>query len=205
MVDSSDISGDLQACIDRLLAGDEGARNELIQTACARLKRLTRKMLHDFPGVHRWEETDDVFQNAMLRLWRALDQVTPQSVPDFVRLASLQIRRELLDLARHYFGAEGHGTHHASNVDNSTLSKGGPVDMTQEPEQLARWTAFHSSVQALPDQEREMFDLLWYHGLTQTEAARALNVSERTVQRRWQTARLAVHRALHEEAPRRID
>ena len=38
-----------------------------------RLTRLTHNMLKDYPGVHRWEETDDILQNATLRLcgpWR---------------------------------------------------------------------------------------------------------------------------------------
>ena len=62
----------IQGCIDRLRRGDASARDELLARASARLTRLTRKMLGDFPGVHRWEETDDVLQNAVVRLCRVL-------------------------------------------------------------------------------------------------------------------------------------
>jgi hypothetical protein len=65
-------STQIQRCIDRLRAGDASARDELLARASARLTRLTRKMLGDFPGVHRWEETDDVLQNAVVRFCRAL-------------------------------------------------------------------------------------------------------------------------------------
>jgi DNA-directed RNA polymerase specialized sigma24 family protein len=67
-----DHSTQIQRCMDRLRAGDVSARDELLARASARLTRLTRKMLRDFPGVHRWEETDDVLQNAVVRLCRAL-------------------------------------------------------------------------------------------------------------------------------------
>jgi DNA-directed RNA polymerase specialized sigma24 family protein len=35
-----------------------------------------------------------------------------------------------------------------------------------------------------------VFELRWYHGLTWSEAAAVLNVSEATVKRRWLDARL---------------
>src|SRR6516164_5702899 len=63
----------IQAHLDRLHAGDAGARDGLIGVACERLRRLTRRMLGDFPGVRRWEETDDVLSEAVLRLCRALE------------------------------------------------------------------------------------------------------------------------------------
>jgi RNA polymerase sigma-70 factor (ECF subfamily) len=197
----------LQACIDRLLAGHGDARNDLVQCACARLTRLTRKMLRDFPGVRRWEETDDVFQNAALRLCAALKEVTPRTVPEFIRLAALQIRRELLDLARHYYGPEGHGAHHASNsvpADSASRHTPGrfePMQSTYDPARLAMWTEFHDRVHALPDDDREAFDLLWYQGLSQAEAAALLGVTERTIQRRWQQARLSIHKAMKGNLP----
>jgi DNA-directed RNA polymerase specialized sigma24 family protein len=80
------------------------APDELISHVRERLQRLTRKMLQDYPGVKRWEQTDDVLQNALVRLLRALRDVRPASMREFFGLASVQIRRELLDLAKHYYG-----------------------------------------------------------------------------------------------------
>ena len=37
---------------------------------------------------------------------------------------------------------------------------------------------------------------MWFHGLTQLEAAQVVEATERTVQRRWVHARLKLHRAL---------
>ena len=83
-----DHSTQIRRCIDRLRAGDATARDELLAHASHRLTRLTRKMLRDFPRVHRWEQTDDVFQNAAVRLCRALGEVQPATVADFFRLAA---------------------------------------------------------------------------------------------------------------------
>ena len=58
----------LQGLIDRANAGDAAAWGELLSHACERLRRLARKMLKGFPDLRRWEGTDDLLQNAMLRL-----------------------------------------------------------------------------------------------------------------------------------------
>src|SRR3569832_1492854 len=98
----------LQSLID-LAADDESARQALLDHSCGRLLRLTRKMFHGYQNLRRWEQTDDVFQNAMIRLHRSLAEVKPGSVRHFFNLAAVQIRRTLLDLAKHHFGPEGLG------------------------------------------------------------------------------------------------
>jgi RNA polymerase sigma-70 factor (ECF subfamily) len=195
----------LQGCLDRLRAGEAAARNELINCACDRLQRLTRKMLNDYRGVRRWEETGDVFQNAMLRLCRALQDLAPPSLRDFYRLAALQVRRELIDLARHYYGPQGVGANHASQGP-AGASTGAPpayeaADGSLDPGRVALWTEFHRQVGALPDEEREVFDLLWYQGLSQAEAATLVGVSDRTIKSRWRSARLKLSEALGGELP----
>ena len=197
----------LQQCLDRLQAGDSSARNELIDYACDRLQRLTRKMLKDYGGVRRWEETADVFQNAMIRLSRALNEVSPRSVLDFYRLAALQVRRELIDLARHHAGPLGMAANHAS-IGPAPAGESGnlppvydAVDVTAEPGRLALWTEFHRQVERLQEEAREVFDLLWYQGLSQTQAAAIVGVTDRTIKSRWRSARLKLHEALGGNLP----
>jgi len=200
-----DHSTQIRLCIDRMRSGDTSARDELLGHASERLTRLTRKMLRDFPGVHRWEQTDDVLQNAALRLCRALGEVQPTTVADFLRLAAAQIRRELLDLARRYSGPHGLGAHHASEVGAGTApaaaAEPSVTDTTHDPDRLSAWTDFHREVEALPAEEREAFDLLFYQGLPQAEAAAVLDVSVRTIKRRWQAARLRLVQNLGGKMP----
>jgi RNA polymerase sigma factor (sigma-70 family) len=194
----------IQSYLDRLRDGDETARSELLQCAVERLRKLARKMLRTYPRVRRWEETDDILQNAVLRLHRALGQIALATPRDFYRLAALNIRRELLDLAKHYYGPLGHGAKHASRGPGESSGATEPVeqgDLSTEASRLVAWGEFHEQIGALPDEEREVFDLLWYQGLNQAMAAELLGVSERTIKRRWQAARLHLHEALHGEMP----
>jgi len=69
-------------------------------------------MFHGFPQLRRWEQTDDVFQNSMVKLHRALSEVRVESVRHFFNLAAVQVRRELLDLAKHHFGPHGGAANH---------------------------------------------------------------------------------------------
>jgi len=194
----------LQLLIDRALTGDEAARDALLDHACDRLLRLTRKMFHGYPALRRWEQTDDVFQDAMLRLHRALRDVELESVRHFFNLAAVTIRRTLLDLAKHHFGPQGPGTkHHTDGVPAD--EEGGAIhdwaDTAGEPTDLEGWSAFHRHMEALPDDEREIVNLLWYEGLTQEEAAHVLGVSLRTLKRRWHSARCRLYDALNEGYP----
>jgi RNA polymerase sigma-70 factor (ECF subfamily) len=189
----------LQHCLDRLHEGHASSRDALLAGVCGRLERLTHVMLKDYRRLQRWENTDDVLQNALIRLHRALQTITPPTLGDFYRLATLQIRRELLDLARHYYGPEGAAARQASV--SVTGSAGEPTNASLEPSRLLAWTEFHQQVQELPEEEREVFDLIWYQGLAQTEAAEVLNVCARTVKRRWQAACLKLHDRLHGQLP----
>ena len=79
-------------------AGDDSAREQIIEHTCERLRLRTRQMLRSFPAVSRWSQTDDVLQNAMIRLHRSLVDVKPESPAQFYGLAGKQIRRELIAL-----------------------------------------------------------------------------------------------------------
>jgi RNA polymerase sigma-70 factor (ECF subfamily) len=193
----------LQRWLDRIQAGDASAQDELLRHAGNRLERLARKMLSRFPGVRRWAETGDVLQNATLRLLHALKEVRPACTREFFGLAAEQMRRELLDLLRHFYGRQGHGANHASQADDRGSRAEGcePPDRADDPDVLERWCAFHEAVEQLPAEEREVIGLIFYHGWTQAEIGQLFGVDERTVRRRWRAARLKLHDALKGDLP----
>lgn len=183
----------IQLSLSRYAAGDDSALNELLSRTSSRMEKLTRAMFRDFARVHRWEETADVLQSASIRLYRALQANRPTDVRGFFALATLQIRRELTDLTRRYFGPEGLGTNYESGIANEASASS-----SCDPKSLIDWTEFHSQVEQLPTDDREVFDLIYYQGLSQDDAATVLGISLRTLQRRWQNARLVMRVTLDE-------
>jgi RNA polymerase sigma-70 factor (ECF subfamily) len=204
VADPPDSLAQIQSWIIRLQEGDPAARDALLACAQDRLRRLAHRMLQSYPRVRRWEETDDVLQNALVRLCRTLADVPPRTAVDFLRLAALNVRRELLDLVKHHYGPQGQGAHHATVHPEEESERARPEAAARsslEPGRLADWGEFHQQVELLPEEDREIFDLLWYQGLSQAETAELLHVSERTVKRRWQSARLRLYEALGGEPP----
>jgi RNA polymerase sigma-70 factor (ECF subfamily) len=170
---------------------------------------MASRMLRAEPRLARWNETGDVIQGMAIRLMRALEKVTPDSVRAFVGLAATQIRRHLLDLARHHYGPEGDARHRHSGPGPAD-SKGrarfpheDAADPHSGPLTQLQWQELHERARALPGEEREVFQLLYYQGLPQEEVARLLGISESTVKRRYREARLRLHDALHGRPPSR--
>jgi RNA polymerase sigma factor (sigma-70 family) len=193
------MADDTQRLVERVQAGDRTARSDLLAHTCKRVESLAHQMLRGFPVVHRWEETGDVLQAALLRLCKALDEVQLKSVRHFYRLAALQIRRELHDLARHYSGPEGLAANYDTgdqDREKGVLARQ-PARSSGQPSSLAEWNELHEAVERLPEEEREVIDLLVYQGLTQSEAASLLGVDERTVRRRLHAARCRLDKAIN--------
>lgn len=193
--------------LDLWQAGDQSARDRLLERCCERLRILAHRMLRQrFSHVGRWEQTDDVLQRAMLRLYQSLEAVTLQSGRHFHNLAVTQIRRELIELARHYYGPLGLGTKHETDrpvddVEGRRTPKHEPLDRSPEPSSVAEWVEFHQKIDELPPEEREVIELLFYQDLTQEEAAEVLGVTDRTVRRRWAEAKTRLCEAFGGEPP----
>ena len=183
----------LHELLSRFQGGETAALDELIRRTAGRLERLALRMLHGFPAVRAREQTDDVLQNALLRLARSLREVRLPSTADFFRLAAEQIRRELLDLARYHRRRDG------VNQPPPTVEVPDPNALA--PAELDRWTALHEAVERLPAELRELFSLSFYHDWSQAQIAQLLGVSDRQVRRLWRAACLRLNEMLGGELP----
>ncbi|MFO0880545.1 MAG: RNA polymerase sigma factor [Gemmataceae bacterium] len=200
MMSSPSSSTNLQLLLDCLQNGDDSARSAVITHSLERFRVLARRLLRRNADLRRIDETDDVLQKAMVRLHRALGHVRPPNVRALIGLAAQQIRWVLGDLVRE-----------ASSTTRPHLSLSGmsgplqadelPSPQSGEPGTLLEWADFHAAIERLPAEHRDLFDLLFYQGLTQPLAAELLGLSLRTVKRRWQHARLALQDALQGECP----
>lgn len=208
---ADDVEPRIAALLERLTDPSldaDAIRAELFEIAYGRMQSLGSRMIRGFPTVRRWDDSADVVQAAALRLHRALADVELRDPRHLLRLAALQIRRELLDLARKYANPESFAAHHETNalgtadgivmqVDRAADSSAAPVDG------LESWTRLHDAIAALPDDDRELFDLVWFMGATQHDIAKLTDSSPRTVRRRWDEIKNRLVAAVGDDAPTR--
>ena len=194
----------LAQCLDQLSAGDLTARDRIVEACGDRLRHLTHKIIRRYPGVRRYDDTDDVFQGAIMRLHRALGQMAlaGESPRSLMALGATQIHRELVDLARRYAGPSSYQANHGTNVFPDPEGPRHFVDdAAVEEEPLDRWERFHAAVEQLSPEQKEAFRLVWYLGADQKTIAAVMGCSERSVKNYWRQARDAVKAALGGESP----
>jgi RNA polymerase sigma factor (sigma-70 family) len=193
---SADLDAVICGCLKSLAAGDDSARAKLLEICDGRLRELAHTLLGKFARVRRWDNTDDVAQGAAIRLHRALAETVPDSPRGLMALMATQIQRELLDLARKHSGPMSYAANHGTNVRAGTSGDVFLVDEAADGDDagddavpLERWEKFHQAVEKLPEEHREVFKMAWYLGADRPSVAKALGMSLRTVERRWQEAR----------------
>jgi DNA-directed RNA polymerase specialized sigma24 family protein len=197
-----------QSWIDRLNCRDDSALHEMISHVYERLRRLTRHMFRDLPLPRSWESLDDALHNAYARLHAALADIHFASVRDVLRAVALQLRRELLELARFYLGPESAASWHVGSealapTGSRSRSASRKVSTSKKRSRRFPWSDFHARAEWLRGSEREVFDLLWYHGMTQSEAAAVLDVSVSAIRGYWLSARRFLQAGLNGAMPDR--
>lgn len=181
----------MQQCLQRLQVGDRTVREELMWYAHRRLKLLANRMFVRFPRLECVEEADDLLQEGMLRLWKSLDEVKPDTVAGFMGLAALHMRWSLRDLARkHFRRSNGNSVKTEARRPLNEIQAGFSVEeQGNSPDDMMSWSEFHEAADTLPLPERTCFDLVYYHGLPKHEVAAVMSISTRQVARYWQSAR----------------
>jgi RNA polymerase sigma-70 factor (ECF subfamily) len=194
----ADAPSSLGLLLGRHRAGDPNAINAILVHSQERLKQLTRQMLQRFPGVQQWEETSDIFHNVLISLTNALRELTFNSPTDFLQLAACHIRWELLDLAKKCRPVLVGAPAQQSSALDPVVDK---ANSSNDPYNLLQWEEVHTRIGLLSPDDRQLFDLLYYQGLTQPEAAELLATPLRTLKRRWQGARESLIRSFRNEPP----
>ena len=202
--ESIDIEAVLEECLAQLAAGNEHARVRIIEVCQKQLHdRAHRLLRRKYAKVGRWNDTGDVAQNAGMRLYRALGDVVPDSPRGLMALMATHIHRELIDLVRKHSGPMSYAANHGTNVVDTPDGPVHAVDRAADNEAdddelpIQRWEEFHAVVERLPDEQRELFSLIWYLGLNHEAVAKTLGCGTRTVSRRWREIQDAIGLALN--------
>jgi RNA polymerase sigma factor (sigma-70 family) len=182
-------TADLADLIERLSRGDEAARRLLLERAHHRVQHIAATILRaDFPILHQRHDLDSVIHETWLRLEKSLQEIQPRTVDEFFGLVVVKVRQALLDMARRQQRADRVRSVPASGSAATNARGLDPTDTSHEPHQLALLTEFHAHVATLPGDERRVFELLYYGGLTQAEIARVTELHPRKVCRLWFSA-----------------
>jgi RNA polymerase sigma-70 factor (ECF subfamily) len=120
-------------------------------------------------------QPDEMLSAVVERLLKALHSVHPQTVRQFFALVNQHMRWELNDLARRLDEQPA-----AVELQEGMVPAPASSDSALTP--VGR--RMLDAIDKLPEDEREVFDLVRIQGLTQGEAAEILGVSAKTVQRR---------------------
>jgi RNA polymerase sigma-70 factor (ECF subfamily) len=164
------------------LAGDSPAEpivQALQDRALRRLYLLCATLLHrSFPRLTRPAlnvQADELLGAVAERLLNALREASPRTVRQSFALANQHMRWELNDLARRLDEQPAAADLREGLVPGPASSASG-----LSPDGLRMLQA----IDELPEEEREVFDLVRIEGMTQIEAAQVLGVSTVTVKRR---------------------
>jgi RNA polymerase sigma-70 factor (ECF subfamily) len=171
------------------LPGDSAAEpiiRELLERAVCRLRLLCATLLYKgYPRLARPPlnlETDELLGGVVAGLLIALRQTRPPTVRRFFALANQHMRWQLNDLARRLDQQPAVAALTESRVAAPASSTGS--GLTPDGRRML------AAIEGLPDEEREVFDLVGIQGLTHSEAGTVVGVSLKTVKRRLNRARL---------------
>jgi RNA polymerase sigma-70 factor (ECF subfamily) len=152
----------------------------LLGRAVDRLHLLCRTLLlRSYPRLTRPPlslQTEEMLSAVVERLMKAMREVRPGTVRQFFALANQHMRWELNDLARRLDEES-----RAVELHESAVSAPEESSASQLSPNMRR---IMDSIESLPEEEREVFNLVRIQGMTQSEAATVLEVSAKTVQRR---------------------
>ena len=182
------------------LPGDAAAEpivRELLERAAGRLRLLCGTLLHkSYPRLTRPPanlETDELLGDVVAGLLTALRKIRPSTVRQFFALANQHMRWQLNDLAHRLDERPAAAALAESGVAASPASTASGLS--------ADARRILEVIEGLPEDEREVFELVGIQGLTHAEAAAVVGVSEKTVQRRLNRARLLLAERLADLRP----
>ena len=198
-MDQESTNAAVQRFLDAL-GGDtppEPIVRELLERAVRRLQLLSGAVLHrGYPRLTQPPlnlSTDELLGGVVAGLLTAMRTVRPRTTREFFALATQHMRWQLNDLARRLDKQPAVAGLDEEGVAAPASSTGS--GLTPDARRML------DAIDGLPEEEREVFNLVRIQGLTYPEVAEVVGVSAKTVQRRLNRARVLLAEQLADLRP----
>lgn len=180
--------GEVSLLLGRILGGDRSAEGRLFDLLYSDLRRMAAYQLKKERSDHTLQPTALVHE-VYVKIFR---QTPPEarSRAHFIALAAQVMRRFLVDHARTK-KADKRG-HHPQMV---------PIEnaLVYDERRSDEFLAVHDALERLREwapRQSQIVEMRYFGGMTEVEIGEALGLSDRTVRRSWEKARLLLLAAL---------
>jgi RNA polymerase sigma factor (TIGR02999 family) len=183
------MDADLGQLIERAQAGDGSALDELFAETYADLRRLARARLRSAPRVTVLD-TVALVNEAWMRLNQA-GRLRPQDRAHFIRYAARAMRSVIVDYARRRIAERRGGDRVRIELTTNVAS-----DVPAGESEILN---VHDALEQLGTTDAraaEVVQMKYFAGMSESDIATALGITERTVRRDWTKARLLLAEAL---------
>ncbi len=169
--------------IHRVIAGESGAKDELFAAAYGELRKLARSRLRD-GSRNTCLDTTALVHESYLRFING-GQLRSDDRRAFFAYASRVMRSVIIDAVR-----ERQAQRRGGDLDRLTLNTQLVDSLPAGDDELLQ---VNEALEALAQAEprlAKVVEMRYFGGYTETEIAGALDLTERTVRRDWDKARL---------------
>ena len=171
-------------------SGDEEARERLVRRVYDTLKRQARLMMSRERSNHTLQPTALVHE-AFLKMGDA-DGIEWQDRAHFFGFTSRIMRQILVDHARlHAADKRGNSPIHFSTDDVD-------VPVEERADSILAVDEVLDRLAKIDERQARIVEMRFFGGMSNSEMAEALGVSDRTIAREWQSARLWMYRELNQ-------
>lgn len=180
----------LTVLLGRMQAGDKLARDALFAAAYKELHRLAHARLYD-GGRNTVLDTTSLVHESYLRLVNA-GELRAQDRRAFFAYASKVMRSVIVNCANERLSQKRGG-----HMVSLTLSTELADSLGTDEEAVLRVHEALAVVEQADPRSAQVVEMRYFGGYTETEISEALGVTERTVRRDWEKARVMLMAALN--------
>ena len=187
---SAAVDADITALLAAAEQGDRSAADEVFSALYEELRRIARRELNRNSGVTLSATT--LLHDAYLDLSKRSDRVFPDR-NRFMGYASRVMRGLIIDYARSRQAQKRGGLFEITSIKTDVVAAMPDVS------ELSRISEALDELGQVDPRLAKVVDLKFFCGFSFQEIGNMFDVSERTIQRDWEKARIFLHRLLNRD------